>query len=82
MEWSDVDLEERVLYIIRGRGRVQIGGSAEIHETPPKTRKGTRTLPLPDFLVATLKRVRKVQAEESGLRSAGEQLFGVIDSGQ
>lgn len=71
VKWTDVDLEAGILRI--RRGRVQTGGSREIHVTPPKTRNGRRDLPLPADVLEVLRRVRNLQAQALG--------FGHVRSG-
>ena len=46
LHWNDVDLEQKVLHV--RRGIVYIRGEG-IKEELPKTKKGRRTIPLPDL---------------------------------
>lgn len=65
LQWSDVDFDEGVLTIRRTVHRVTGEGLVNL---PTKTRKSTRTVPLPAVVVAALKRHRDRQAVE---RDAG-----------
>jgi integrase len=63
LRWSDIDLEDGTVRI--ERGRVLVNGSATT-EGRPKTRRGRRTLPLPDELVTALTTMRDEQREALG----------------
>lgn len=80
LKWTDLDLDTRRLSITRGR--VQIGGSATIEETPTKTRNGTRTITLPESVADALKRLRSTQAEELGLVQVRDGYLGVDEIGE
>ncbi|GAA4930828.1 site-specific recombinase XerC [Actinomycetospora succinea] len=60
LHWSDVDLDKGTLRIRRSLQRVQ----GELRELPTKTRRSTRTVPLPGFLVRVLTDHRARQAKE------------------
>lgn len=72
LKWDDVDLDQKTLTV---RGNLQYaGGKKTVKE--PKTRKGKRTLNIPNALVAHLRRHRARQLQDKVL--AGEAW---IDSG-
>lgn len=61
LEWDrDLDLDEGTVTVTVSR--TTVGG--EIVEGPPKTRRGTRTLPLDAALVTALRKLRKRQSGE------------------
>lgn len=60
LQWADVDLDERVLHVVRA---VQRSGG-ELRVVEPKTRRSRRWLPLPLVAVQALERQRVVQARE------------------
>jgi integrase len=60
LRWKDVDLERRVLRVTATL--VYSGG--EFAFPQPKTSRARRSVDLPDFVVAFLKRQRKAQAEQ------------------
>lgn len=62
LRWSDVDLDEGVLAIRRTVHRV--AGEGLVH-LPTKTRKSTRTVPLPPAVAWALKQHRKWHAAEA-----------------
>lgn len=80
LKWTDVDLDTRRVSITRGR--VQVGGSATIEETPTKTRNGTRALTLPESVADALKRLRSSQAEEFGIVQVRDGYLGVDEIGE
>ena len=62
LRWSDVDTDEGVLTVRRTVHRV--AGEGLVH-LPTKTRKSTRTVPLPPAVTAALKQHRERQAVEA-----------------
>jgi integrase len=58
--WDDIDLQANTVTI--GRSRVLVNG--QIIEKSPKSRRGTRTLPLDAEITAALRALRKSQATE------------------
>ena len=64
LRWPDVDLAMGTLSITRGV--VADGKGKRSPETPTKTRKGTRTLPLPADVLTALRGLREHQAAEFG----------------
>mgnify|MGYP003851408187 CR=1 FL=1 len=74
LEWPDVDLERRELAV--RRTVVKTGGGALVKE--PKSRAGTRAVPLPPLAVAALKEWRAEQAKQrlalGGAWRAGERV--------
>jgi len=60
LRWSDIDLVAGTVNICNTR--VSVDG--EVVEKPTKSKAGTRTLQLPDELLAELKRTRKARAVE------------------
>ena len=61
LEWSDVDLEKRVIRI--KQTVTSAAGSVEIH--PPKTPRGNRTIPMTDFAHDALKVIEGTKMEGS-----------------
>ena len=68
LRWQDVDLEQREVHVRRSLQR-SLEGKLALND--PKTEHSTRTLPLPQACVATLRQHRSQQLEERLL--AGEQ---------
>ncbi|WP_433032414.1 tyrosine-type recombinase/integrase [Actinomycetospora sp. CA-053990] len=60
LHWSDVDLDAGTLKITRGLQRVE----GELRELPTKTRRSTRTVPLPPICVHVLRVHGDRQAKE------------------
>ena len=60
LQWSDVDLDGKTLTI--SRNRISVGGRAV--EGTTKTASSERLLPLPDDILAVLRRARKRRMEE------------------
>lgn len=60
LQWSDVDLEEESLQVVRTLQRVD----GELRFQPPKTRTSRRTVPLPAPCVEALKAHRVAQGKE------------------
>jgi integrase len=60
LRWADIDLKARTLTV--RQARVLAGYVVRIEE--PKSRNGTRTLPLDEVLVGLLRALRKVQRAE------------------
>lgn len=56
LKLDDIDLKKKELYVRRSVSRVMIPekGKTEVIVSEPKTAKGKRTIPLPDFLVELL----------------------------
>ncbi|HVL83208.1 MAG TPA: site-specific integrase [Pseudonocardia sp.] len=67
LHWSDVDLDNRSVRIVRGLQRV----NGELTELPTKTRRSNRTVPLPALCVDALKQHRDRQAEERATARRG-----------
>lgn len=72
--WSDIDLEAGRLSV--GRALQRMDGKLQLVET--KTASSIRTLVLPEFASAALKRHRVLQAEEKLLAGAEWQDSGLI----
>ncbi|WP_418345231.1 tyrosine-type recombinase/integrase [Rhodococcus pyridinivorans] len=70
LKWDSVDLEEKMLTI--SRNRISVGG--RVIEGTPKTGTSARVLPLPDDVVALLRRARTRRKEEQ--LAAGESWVG------
>lgn len=79
LKWSDVDLDSRTVRI--ERGRVDVDGKRTI-ETPTKTRRGTRTLPLSSDLLAALHRLREAQLAEFGAEQVRSGYLAVDAAGE
>lgn len=65
LQWSDVDLDERTLYVHRTVSRVRRVGSAGSHmseRTRMKTSASEATIPLPELAVEILREHRAAQA--------------------
>lgn len=60
LRWSSVDLEEGTITI--SEARVYVAG--EVMESGTKTRRGVRTLPVSDEVLAALKALKATQAKE------------------
>ena len=58
--WSDVDLDAGTLHVVQSR--VLEGGTVVVN--PPKTKRGRRVVPLPDGVLADLRRFRTTQQRE------------------
>lgn len=54
MRWSDLDLEQRRLYVRRSLGRIRDGQGYVVREAPLKTRYSRRTVDLSPSVVAAL----------------------------
>ena len=57
LQWKDIDLEERVIYVKKTLQRVQVKGGkkkTELTIMPPKSDKSVRVVPIPDWLVEYL----------------------------
>ena len=67
LHWFDIDLDNRTVRIVRGLQRVN-GGLAEL---PTKTRRSSRTVPLPALCVDALKNHRDRQSEERAAARRG-----------
>lgn len=72
--WSDIDLEADRLVVRRALQRV--GGKLALVET--KTASSIRTLALPEFVTAALKRHKALQSEERLLAGGGWQDTGLV----
>jgi integrase len=59
LRWSDIDLATGTLTI--ERGRVLVDGGKRTAEDRPKTRRGTRTIPLPLDVLKALRSMRESQ---------------------
>lgn len=79
LKWSDVDLTGKTLRI--ERGRVDVDGKRTI-ETPTKTRRGTRTLPLSADLVPALRKLRKAQLAAFGAEQVRSGYLAVDPIGE
>ena len=53
LRWSDIDLRARVLHVCNQRQRLDDG---RVVDAPPKSRAGTRTLPIPRMVCDALRR--------------------------
>jgi integrase len=69
LRWSDLDLNARTLTVSQARVMVD----CKVRVEPPKSRNGTRTLPLDYALVAALVKLRKRQAAESAAATTAYQ---------
>lgn len=69
LQWQNVDLDKKVLYVRKSLCRVQIpptedGKKSKLVLMEPKTRKSVRTIPLSDGIVKIMKQHRIAQNEE------------------
>jgi integrase len=69
LRWSDIDLNARTLTVSQARILVD----CKVRVEQPKSRNGTRALPLDDALVAALIKLRKRQAAESAAAATAYQ---------
>lgn len=65
LHWSDLDLERSVLTVVRQRTRNATQG---VHQAPPKTRSGRRSVAIPAQLIPLL-RAHRVAQHEARLRA-------------
>lgn len=72
--WSDVDLSAGTVSIARSRVAVN-GSMTEVG--PTKTKRGTRTLPLPDDVLAALRAMREQQAAAFGFEHVRSSYLAV-----
>lgn len=79
LRWPDVDLVEGTLSI--SKGVVADGKGRRSPETPTKTRKGTRTLPLPPDVLTALRGLREDQAAEHGFEQVRTGWLAVDELG-
>lgn len=80
LRWgTDLDLDVGRLTISRSRVNVDAKRTAE---GPTKTRKGTRTLPLPADVLTALRELQEAQRESFGAEQAESGYLAVDDVGQ
>jgi integrase len=80
LKWTDVDLAAGTLAITRSR--VSIGSKAGTVEGKPKTKRGTRTLPLPPDVLTALRELRERQAAEFGFGQVRDGYLCLDELGQ
>ena len=80
LKWSDVDLTAGTITI--ERGVVGDASGKRSAETPTKTRRGERTLPLPSDELAALKALRECHAAEFGFEHVRTGWLAVDEIGQ
>ena len=72
LRWTDLDLDTREAWICRAR----TSAGYRVHEGPPKTAAGTRTIALDKKTVAVLRRhTRRQQAEQAATRAASRPWY-------
>jgi len=72
LQWTDLDLDTREAWICRAR----TSAGYRVHEGPPKTAAGTRTIALDKKTVAVLRRhTRRQQAEQAATRAASRPWY-------
>lgn len=82
LRWSDIDLRARVLHVRNQRQRLDDG---RVVDAPPKSRAGTRTLPLPRMIYDALRRSYQFGGgyvepiTPSGLNAAHRRLLSRLD---
>lgn len=82
LRWSDVDLRARVLHVRNQRQRLDDG---RVVDAPPKSRAGTRTLPIPRMIYDALRRSYQFGGgyvepiTPSGLNAAHRRLLSRLD---
>ncbi|MGI6286676.1 site-specific integrase [Neomoorella humiferrea] len=81
LRWQDVDLKEGVIRVRRALSRVKVPDgptkTALIFQEP-KTAKGKRSIPLPEWAIATLKAHKARQAQEKLLLGPAYQDNGLV----
>ncbi|MDE5559015.1 MAG: site-specific integrase [Ruminococcus sp.] len=55
LKWSDIDLSHGLLYVTKTCQRIKCGNSTKLVITTPKSTSSARVIPLPEFLLNTLK---------------------------
>ena len=80
VKWSDVDLAAGTLTV--DHGVVADSSGRRSVETPTKTRRGTRTLPLPEDALNQLRALRERQAAEFGFEHARSGYLAVDALGE
>lgn len=78
LRWSDVDLVNATLSV--ERGRVSVSGRNV--EGRPKTKRGERTLPLPDDVLGALRELRQVQLAAFGAEQVRTGYVAVDEVGE
>ena len=82
LRWSDIDLRARVLHVRNQRQRLDDG---RVVDAPPKSRAGTRTLPIPRMIYDALRRSYQFGGgyvepiTPSGLNAAHRRLLSRLD---
>jgi integrase len=80
IKWSDIDLIAGTLSVARGVVADISGRRSD--PTDPKTRRGTRTLPLPVDVLTALRKLREIQAAEFGFEHVRTGYLAVDELGQ
>lgn len=80
LRWTDLDFEAGVLSV--SRSRVSVYGGTQTTEGPTKTRRGTRTLPLPADVLSALESLRDAQRATFGAEQAETGYLALDDDGQ
>lgn len=77
LTWADVDLDAGTVSV--RRSRVTVGKHEHVDKS--KTERGTRTLPLPDDLLAAVRAWRAKIAGDLGVQVVGADRFVFVDEG-
>lgn len=80
MAWSDIDLAAGMCTVVRGVV-ADVSGKRSA-PTGTKTRRGTRTLPLPDDVLTELRTLRETQAADHGFEHVRTGYLAVDEAGQ
>jgi integrase len=80
LTWQDIDMVAGTLSITKAV--VPDDGGRRSAPTPPKTRRGTRTLPLPPDMLSSLRKLRKAQLAEWGAEQARTGWLAVDEAGR
>src|SRR5437868_8360042 len=63
LKWQDIDMKRATLHVQRSLTRVPTTMGGGYQEAKPKTEKSRRSIVLPDFACAALKKHRTLQGE-------------------
>lgn len=74
LKWSDVDLDQGSLRVVRGVQRV----NGDLIELPTKTARSRRTIPLPGIVVGVLRQQQKRQESDRAALSATWPTTGYV----
>ncbi len=78
LRWSHVDLAACTLTV--AESRVDVTGGTESND--PKTRRGLRTISVPDDMLTALRKLREVQAAEFGFEQVRSGFLAIDEGGE